>query len=73
MTFGITKPKKIIPGIDIAGKVEAIGANVKEFQPGDEVFGDSGWGGAFAEYVCVNEKSVVMKPSNISFEEGASI
>jgi len=73
LTFGLTKPKKIIPGIDIAGKVEAIGANVKEFRPGDEVFGDCGWGGAFAEYVCVKEKSVVRKPSNISFEEGASI
>jgi len=73
LTFGLTKPKKIIPGIDIAGKVEAIGKNVKDFKPGDEVFGDSGWGGAFAEYVCVSENRVVIKPSNISFEEGASI
>jgi NADPH:quinone reductase-like Zn-dependent oxidoreductase len=73
LTFGLTKPKNIIPGIDIAGKVEAIGKNVKGFQPGDEVFGDSGWGGAFAEYVCVSENRVVIKPSNISFEEGASI
>ena len=71
--FGLTKPKNIIPGIDIAGKVEAVGKNVKEFQPGDEVFGDVGWGGAFAEYVCVNENRLVPKPANISFEEAASV
>ena len=73
LAFGLTKPKNIIPGIDIAGTVESVGKNVKEFHPGDEVFGDCGWGGAFAEYVCVKEKSIVNKPSNISFEEGASI
>ncbi len=73
LVFGLTKPKKIIPGIDIAGQVETVGKNVKEFKPGDEVFGDTGWGGAFAEYVCVNENRFVLKPANISFEEGASI
>ena len=67
------KPKNIIPGIDTAGKVEAVGKNVKEFQPGDEVFGDCGWGGAFAEYVCVTEKRLVLKPANISFEEAAAV
>lgn len=73
LAFGLTKPKNIIPGIDIAGKIEAVGKNVKEFQPGDDIFGDCGWGGAFAEYVCVNENRLVPKPANISFEEGASI
>lgn len=73
LAFGLTKPKNIIPGIDIAGKVEAVGKNIKEFHLGDEVFGDCGWGGAFAEYVCVNENRLVPKPANISFEEGASI
>jgi 2-desacetyl-2-hydroxyethyl bacteriochlorophyllide A dehydrogenase len=73
LVFGLFKPKNIIPGIDIAGKVEAVGKNVKEFQPGDEVFGDCGWGGAFAEYVCVSEKRLVLKPANISFEEAASV
>lgn len=73
LAFGLTKPKNIIPGIDIAGKIEAVGKNVKEFKPADEVFGDCGWGGAFAEYVCVNENRLVPKPANISFEEGASI
>jgi len=71
--FGLFKPKKMIPGIDIAGQVEAVGKNVKEFRSGDEVFGDTGWGGAFAEYVCVNEKRLVLKPANISFEEAASV
>jgi NADPH:quinone reductase-like Zn-dependent oxidoreductase len=73
LAFGLTKPKNLIPGIDIAGKVEAVGKNVKEFRTGDEVFGDCGWGGAFAEYVCVNENRVVPKPSNISFEEASTI
>ena len=73
LAFGLFKPKNIIPGIDIAGKVEAVGKNVKEFQPGDDVFGDCGWGGAFAEYVCVTEKRLVAKPANISFEEAASV
>ncbi len=73
LVFGLTKPKNIIPGIDIAGKVEAVGKNIQEFRLGDEVFGACGWGGAFAEYVCVTEKSLVLKPANISFEEGASI
>ena len=73
LAFGLFKPKKVIPGIDIAGKVEAVGKNVKEFQPGDEVFGDCGWGGAFAEYACVTENRLVPKPANISFEEAASV
>jgi NADPH:quinone reductase-like Zn-dependent oxidoreductase len=73
LAFGLTKPKNIIPGIDIAGKVEAVGINAKEFRPGDEVFGDCGWGGAFAEYVCVRENRLVLKPANISFEEASTI
>ena len=73
LAFGLTKPKNVIPGIDIAGKVEAVGKNVKEFHPGDEVFGDCGWGGAFAEYICVTEQRVVMKPAKISFEDAATI
>jgi 2-desacetyl-2-hydroxyethyl bacteriochlorophyllide A dehydrogenase len=73
VVFGFFKPKKLIPGIDIAGQVEAVGKNVKEFRPGDEVFGDTGWGGAFAEYVCVNENRLVLKPANISFEEASTV
>jgi NADPH:quinone reductase-like Zn-dependent oxidoreductase len=70
---GLFKPKNPILGIDIAGEVEAVGKNVTEFQPGDAVFGDCGWGGGFAEYVCVTKERIVPKPDNINFDEAASI
>jgi NADPH:quinone reductase-like Zn-dependent oxidoreductase len=72
---GLLEPKNKIPGGDIAGRVEAVGANVEQFQPGDEVFGDkagSGWGG-FAEYVCVPENELALKPASITFEEAAAV
>ncbi|MDH3354118.1 MAG: NAD(P)-dependent alcohol dehydrogenase, partial [Chromatiales bacterium] len=73
---GLFKPTKItILGCDIAGEVEAVGKNITQFQPGDEVFGDlsaSGWGG-FAEYVAVPEKSILLKPSNMTFEQAAAV
>ena len=72
--FGLLRPKYSIPGGDIAGIVEAVGKDVKQFQPGDEVFGDlsgCGWGG-FAEYVTVPEYALALKPTNISFEEAAA-
>lgn len=71
---GVLRPKNIILGADIAGRVEAVGRNVKQFQPGDEVFGDlSGchWGG-LAEYVCARENALVLKPANVTFEEAAA-
>ncbi|MEH7504401.1 NAD(P)-dependent alcohol dehydrogenase [Neobacillus drentensis] len=73
--FGLLKPKYSIPGGDIAGRVEAVGKDVKQFQPGDDVFGDlsgCGWGG-FAEYVSVPEKVLALKPANISHEEAAAV
>lgn len=73
--FGLLKPKHPIPGGDIAGRVEAVGKDVKQFQPGDDVFGDlsrCGWGG-FAEYVSVPENALVLKPANMSFEEAAAV
>ncbi|QIZ08937.1 NAD(P)-dependent alcohol dehydrogenase [Priestia megaterium] len=73
--FGLLKPKYPIPGGDIAGMVEAVGKDVKQFQPGDEVFGDlsgCGWGG-FAEYVSVPENVLALKPANLSFEEAAAV
>ena len=75
LMVGLLKPKYKILGSDIAGRVEAVGRNVKQFQPGDEVFGDKfacGWGG-FAEYVSVAEDRLALKPANISFEEAASV
>ncbi|KAF5435453.1 NADPH:quinone reductase [Candidatus Methanophagaceae archaeon] len=73
--FGLLKPKNKILGGDIAGRVEAVGRNVKQFQPGDEVFGDlSGCGfGGFAEYVCARENALVLKPASMTFEEAAAV
>jgi NADPH:quinone reductase-like Zn-dependent oxidoreductase len=59
----------------VAGRVEAVGRKVTQFQPGDEVFGDltnSGYG-AYAEYVCASENALVLKPANLSFEEAAAV
>ena len=71
LSSGLLKPKHKILGLDIAGRVEAVGRNVKQFQPGDEVFGVSDFG-AFAEYVSAREAALVLKPANISFEEAAA-
>jgi len=71
---GLLKPKRKILGSDIAGQIEAIGKNVTEFKAGDEVYGDlSGQWGGFAEYTCAREKSLVLKPAAMSFEEAAAI
>ncbi len=67
-------PRWPILGADIAGTVEAVGANVSRFKAGDAVFGDiseSGWGG-FADYVCAREKFLVLKPKAMSFEQAAA-
>ncbi len=71
MAFGLLKPKEKGRGSDVAGHVEAIGKNVKQLQPGDEVFGCCK--GAFAEYVCAGENSFVPKPSGLTFEQAAAI
>jgi NADPH:quinone reductase-like Zn-dependent oxidoreductase len=68
---GFFKPKNPKLGADMAGVVEAVGGNVTEFKPGDEVFGSVGAGG-FAEYVCGREKYLALKPANISFEAAAA-
>jgi NADPH:quinone reductase-like Zn-dependent oxidoreductase len=73
--FGLRKPKFIIAGSDIAGTVEAVGKNIKQFQPGDEVFGDlseCGWSG-FAQYAVATEQAIALKPSKLSFEEAAAV
>lgn len=71
MGNGLRKPKDQRLGADVAGRVEAIGKNVTEFKPGDEVFGAIG-AGSFAEYACTREKNLALKPANISFEEAAA-
>jgi 2-desacetyl-2-hydroxyethyl bacteriochlorophyllide A dehydrogenase len=75
MFGGILKPKIKILGLDIAGQVEAVGKDVNQFQVGDEVYGDlseSGFG-AFSEYVCATESALAIKPTNISFEQAATV
>ena len=72
MGVGLRKPKDTRLGVDFAGTVEAVGKNVTQFKPGDDVFG--GKGGAFAEYVCRRAKgAVALKPANITFEQAASV
>jgi NADPH:quinone reductase-like Zn-dependent oxidoreductase len=75
MGYGLLKPKHKILGAAFAGRVEAVGHNVTQFQPGDEVFGDlSACGfGAFAEYVSVPENALALKPTNLTFEEAATV
>lgn len=72
---GLFTPTVLILGSDIAGRVEAVGGDVKAFQPGDEVYGDlsaSGFG-AFAEYVCAPEAALARKPAGMTFEQAAAI
>ena len=89
IVFGLRKPEATRPGrpgVDVAGLVEAVGRNVTQFKPGDEVFGvcisnphNSGvkvWvheQGAFAEYACAPESTMVLKPDNVTFEQAAAV
>jgi NADPH:quinone reductase-like Zn-dependent oxidoreductase len=72
---GLLKPKNPILGVDMAGRVEAVGTDVKQFKPGDEVFGYlNRYGGrTFAEYVCAGENEIAMKPVKLSFEQAAAV
>jgi len=72
MVGGLFKPKHRILGADVAGKVEAVGRNVTQFKPGDDVFGEGSYGG-FAEYVCVDENRFILKPDNLTFDEAAAV
>jgi NADPH:quinone reductase-like Zn-dependent oxidoreductase len=73
-TSGLRKPGNQILGSDIAGKVEAVGANHTEFKPGDEVFGEiPGYNGGFAEYVCTSGSTMALKPAGLTFEGAAAI
>jgi len=75
LAYGLFKPRLQILGADVAGRIEAVGNNVRRFRSGDEVFGDlcrSGWGG-FAEYTCAPEKALVPKPASLTYEQSASL
>jgi NADPH:quinone reductase-like Zn-dependent oxidoreductase len=75
LTAGLRAPKHQILGADVAGRIVAVGRNVTQFQPGDEVFGDlSGSGyGAFAEYVVAPAQAVALKPARMTFEHAAAV
>lgn len=74
LSFGLRRPAAMVRGQDFAGQVEAVGRAVTRFSPGDEVYGEAGpAGGAFAEYLCVAENLVEMKPANLSFEQAAAV
>ena len=72
---GLLKPKTPILGADMAGRVEAVGSNVRQFQPGDDVFGylSRYCGRTFADYVCAGENEIALKPANLSFEQAAAV
>jgi NADPH:quinone reductase-like Zn-dependent oxidoreductase len=69
--YGLRKPKNIVRGTDVAGTVEAVGAGVTRFKPGDEVFGWSK--GSYAEYAAAAEGSLAIKPANLTFEQAATV
>lgn len=71
MVGGLFRPKDTRLGSDLAGRVEAVGAAVTQFRPGDEVFGCRH--GAFAEYVCAREGQLALKPANLSFAQAAAV
>lgn len=72
LIFGLRKPKNTCPGSDFAGTVAALGRNVSEFKPGDEVFGVRA--GALAQYICVRSTgAIAAKPGNVTFEQAATI
>jgi NADPH:quinone reductase-like Zn-dependent oxidoreductase len=71
LATGLRKPKHQVPGTDIAGTVEAVGKDVTQLRPGDDVFG---WcTGAFAEYASASEGQFVLKPANLTFEQAAAV
>ena len=71
LAFGLVRPKRRIPDLAVAGRVDAVGRDVTQFQPGDDVFGEVQ--SAYAEYVCVPQQQLWSKPTNLTFEQAAAV
>ena len=74
--YGFTKPRRNIPGNELAGEIESVGKNITQFKKGDKIFGivwETSFGLANAEYICLPEKCVTTKPANMTYEEAAAV
>jgi NADPH:quinone reductase-like Zn-dependent oxidoreductase len=74
--YGFRKPRRNIPGNELAGEIESVGKNVTQFSTGEQIFGiiwETSFGLANAEYICLPEKCVTLKPINMTYEEAAAV